>query len=362
MGLFGEVGGWIEEGYKKLTGSSGQSGGGGGGGGGFIPENEAPIPNAEGVTIPGIDGDPSVTVGGYVTPEDQLLTDAQDNAGIISAAGSAILGGGGDATTVSDIPDVITGPFDMTADQLTLQRQLAADIESPQASLANQILRTQSQREMANSAALLGSQRGVTNPALVARELAKLKATSGAELGANAAEAAIREKTAQDTMRLGKQQSLGSMFEQDRQAKIDRERIQSAQNIAQMTGEMAAAESDKDRSSEMWGNLGQGAVALGSAYMMAGSDKNIKKNVKPGDDIAEDFLNSLRAVEFNYKDPQFDGEGTWGGVIAQDVEKGPGNVMVEETPRGKQLNFKKGLSMMMAGLGNINDRLKDLEK
>lgn len=270
-------------------------------------------------------------------------------------------------TEFGPIQDLPYEPFQPSQDYTDLISQIKGDINNPVSqSLAQEILRNQANRDVKASAALLGSQRGVTNPALLAREIANIRAERGATLGGQAAEAQLREDQYNTQNRMSLQQNLAQMLESNRQSQIERERLQNAQNIAEATGAYNTEEAQKNRQSSAQqaqanrfsntlGNVGMGLATY------AASDKKLKKNISDGSKMAQSFLDSLRAIEFDYKDPQFDGEGRWGGVLAQDVEKGPGKVMVGEDERGKNLDFVKGLSLMMAGMGNLNDRVKKLE-
>jgi hypothetical protein len=81
------------------------------------------------------------------------------------------------------------------------------------------------------------------------------------------------------------------------------------------------------------------------------------------------FLDSLKAYTFRYKNPEHElkstpNGGEYLGVMAQDVESTPaGKQIVSETPEGvKVLENKPMLSAMAAGLGNLNERLAELEK
>jgi hypothetical protein len=51
------------------------------------------------------------------------------------------------------------------------------------------------------------------------------------------------------------------------------------------------------------------------------------------------------------------------GVMAQDLLKSDlGKYAVEETPKGKMVNFKKLASTLMASNAQLNERVKRLEK
>lgn len=280
------------------------------------------------------------------------------------------------------IPEVQIGGFLPDQQYTDVLNMIMGDLTKPEGeSLAQQILQNQAQKDVKSAAALLGTQRGVNNPALLARAIANISAERGAEAAGKAAESQIQEDYTKSLQRLKTQTDLAQLIEANRQARIDRERLQSNQNISQATGESNAQQAELDRQqrqdeldqqrTQQYWNTGGQIVANLLPYMLKDtpqeskyalrSDKNAKKNIKDGGEIAESFLNSLRAIEFDYKDPQFDGVGNWGGVLAQDVEKGPGKKMVGQDAGGKNIDFVKGLSMMLAGMGNLNDRVKKLE-
>lgn len=102
------------------------------------------------------------------------------------------------------------------------------------------------------------------------------------------------------------------------------------------------------------------ASALGTAAA-AMSDKTLKKKIESGDAAAQDFLDSLVAKGFHYKNTRF-GDGKQLGIMAQDLEDTPvGEQMVEDTPEGKQVNIAKGYTAIMAAQALLNKRLKALE-
>jgi len=92
-----------------------------------------------------------------------------------------------------------------------------------------------------------------------------------------------------------------------------------------------------------------------STNLMA-SDENLKKNI-------DQFVSAIKPHEYEYKNPEMDGEGTYYSPMAQELEKSKiGKSMVVETPRGKMVNYGRGLGVILAGQGYLNDRLDELEK
>lgn len=115
---------------------------------------------------------------------------------------------------------------------------------------------------------------------------------------------------------------------------------------------------------EMVSGLFGGGSSGGGASMF--SDENNKKNVHGGGPQIQLFLDSAQPHEYEYKDSVKDnplaGEGTYVSPMAQDLEKSPlGAEMVKDTPDGKVVDYGKGFGTLLAGLGDVNNRLKALE-
>jgi len=105
-----------------------------------------------------------------------------------------------------------------------------------------------------------------------------------------------------------------------------------------------------------------GGIA-GMGVTAAASDKDLKKNIRSADKEVEAFMDNIKPLKYDYKEPEVDGEGEHYSPVAQDLEKSkPGKAMIEETPRGKYVDYAKGFGTMTAALANLNKRLRDLEK
>jgi hypothetical protein len=99
------------------------------------------------------------------------------------------------------------------------------------------------------------------------------------------------------------------------------------------------------------------------------SDERAKKVDGDHRTLADAFLDYLHPASYTYKDPQDEPRqagpngGKYLGVMAQDVERAPsiGSQMVSDTPRGKVIEPKVALSAVMAGLGRLHERVKELE-
>lgn len=87
------------------------------------------------------------------------------------------------------------------------------------------------------------------------------------------------------------------------------------------------------------------------------SDERVKEDVKEFN--PSEFLDNLTSVKYRYKDPSM-GEGEQVGVMAQDLEKGAPQ-MVEDTPRGKVVDYNKAGGPLFASLADIHKRVKNLE-
>ena len=90
---------------------------------------------------------------------------------------------------------------------------------------------------------------------------------------------------------------------------------------------------------------------------MAFSDKNLKTDVEEFD--AGAFLDQLVPSKYKYKSERH-GEGEQVGVMAQDLEKGAPQ-MVIDTPEGKVVDYNKAGGPLFASLADINKRLRKVE-
>jgi Chaperone of endosialidase len=99
----------------------------------------------------------------------------------------------------------------------------------------------------------------------------------------------------------------------------------------------------------------------GGKLFAAMSDKRLKKDIRDGDDDAEELLKGLRAYTYKYRD-QKHGKGEFTGPMAQDLERSrAGRAAVIETPEGKAVHGAR-LALALAGAaGNLHRRLSKLE-
>ena len=125
-----------------------------------------------------------------------------------------------------------------------------------------------------------------------------------------------------------------------------------------------AAAANRPRSPSSMEQLGGLVQTVAPIAMMAMSDRGLKKNVRSAKDKdllssveIDGFLGTLSPKQYNYKDKNH-GEGKQVGIMAQDLEKTQlGKQMVENTPEGKQVNFGKGLGLVMTSQARLNERL-----
>jgi len=96
----------------------------------------------------------------------------------------------------------------------------------------------------------------------------------------------------------------------------------------------------------------------------ATSDERAKDKVTQADSPMAEFMDNLHPKAFNYVHgtPGEDPNHRYAGVMAQSVERSPvGKTIVEDTPDGKQLDIRHGFGTALAALGNLNQRMRQLE-
>ena len=157
-----------------------------------------------------------------------------------------------------------------------------------------------------------------------------------------------------------------------RQADEMMQQLQTQGEIQKYQEEQARKAAEEERSSMFGGGIGSaigsglGALgffvnpAVGMATMSAGgqlggafgqmvSDENMKSNVKDGNAKTRKMLDALSAKEYD-----IDGERDY-GVMAQDMPED----MVKEV--GGVKTIPEGFGKLLAGMANLNDRIKKLE-
>lgn len=109
------------------------------------------------------------------------------------------------------------------------------------------------------------------------------------------------------------------------------------------------------------GGMMQSAMAAAPMLAMM-SDERQKKDIQSGDPAIERFLDSMRAHAYKYKAGAGQDNKKHVSPMAQELEKSPvGKDLVEESPKGKMVDYSKSGPAILSSLANINTRLKELE-
>lgn len=127
--------------------------------------------------------------------------------------------------------------------------------------------------------------------------------------------------------------------------------------IAEMNSALARAQNNQSERNAL---IGAVSVVVSKIVM---SDRRAKKKIKPAKTKAQEFLDSLKAYSYEYKDPNQPGakQGEMLGIMAQDLEKTSlGKQMVLDTPTGKMVDMGQGLAALLASQAYLNDQVKNL--
>lgn len=102
---------------------------------------------------------------------------------------------------------------------------------------------------------------------------------------------------------------------------------------------------------------------VNKTFGLAASDIEAKQNIQPVANELEDFLNSLNAYSYEYKDPKY-GDGRRISPMAQEIEQTPlGKAAISTNQEGyKIVDYGKLGGTMLAGLSLLNHKYNDLEK
>lgn len=205
--------------------------------------------------------------------------------------------------------------------------------------------------------ALLDAQMGKATSAVASQAAAARGTNAGlAQRNATTQQATVSQGIVGQSDLNNKQQQLQSqtlatnLAEADRQAKIKQQSIDVGVEMGNAQNHAAVL-----------GGLISGGATAGAA--IAASDENLKKNTKSGSKEISDFLDHITAINYDYKQPEMDGEGKHTSVMAQDLEKTPdGARAVIDTERGKMVDYNQLLPTMLAAQAELNKRIKKLEK
>lgn len=257
------------------------------------------------------------------------------------------------------------GLFDIVGDILGISTDVEASKSNPNAYKSTQdprIMEAIRKRALGQATpedlALLDAQMGKATSA-VASQAASARGTNAGLAQRNATQqqaAAAQGVVGQSDLntkqnQLQAQTLATNVAEADRQAKIKQQAIDTGVEM----------QNSQNNASVLGGLISGGATA--GAAMIKASDEKLKKDIKPGKDRIEAFLDHISSFTYNYKDPAKDGQGEHTSVMAQDLEKSPdGKRAVIDTERGKMVDYNELLPTMLAAQAEINKRLKKLEK
>jgi len=219
---------------------------------------------------------------------------------------------------------------------------IEGDIAGENESLAVAQYKQAQEDALRGSMALASSTKGVSNPALLSRNIANVQDNQGQELAQQSGQMRMQER----------QNALNSMNSY----------LAAKQGVALNNAQIQnqASASQTQATSNFLSSLGQAAAAS------AASDEKLKKNIKPSSGVAsekvEEFLNALDSYNFEYKDEKH-GQGEKTGIMAQDLEKSElGKQMVRDTPEGKMVDFGQGFAAILAAQAELKDQLDSLKK
>ena len=94
------------------------------------------------------------------------------------------------------------------------------------------------------------------------------------------------------------------------------------------------------------------------------SDQNLKTDIKDATKAVDQFLSPLGTHQYQYKNPDKDGIGTFYSPMAQELEAaGPvGKSLVVNTKEGKKVDYQRGFGMALSALASHNMDIKELQK
>lgn len=92
------------------------------------------------------------------------------------------------------------------------------------------------------------------------------------------------------------------------------------------------------------------------------SDERAKTDIEPAHDEIDEMLELLSPKSFRYIDEAADGTGRITGVMAQDLELSEaGGAVVIETAEGKMLDNRKTISLLLATVARLHQRIRQIE-
>lgn len=233
-----------------------------------------------------------------------------------------------------------SGAFQMTPEAKMAERQLLDQLMNQANGTGPSVANLQYEKAVGDAMkankAVMASSRGVSNAGLLTRNVSNANADLMGDMAQGSAINKLQEQQ-------GAQGMISNV-------------VNGQRGVAAQTGiaNQQASMQERQQNMNLIGNLGAGAA-------VAFSDEDLKKDKKKGNALraVEEFLNSVEPYEYSYK-----GEDKKRlGVMAQDMEESEiGKQMVTDTPKGKVVDYGQGFSAMMAGLAEMNQRLKTIEK
>jgi hypothetical protein len=104
------------------------------------------------------------------------------------------------------------------------------------------------------------------------------------------------------------------------------------------------------------------ARSIGRGLRRLFSDENLKTNVEYGSKDIRNMLDKLEPCTYDYKDKAIDNRKST-SVMAQDLEKSKiGKTFVDDTKKGKMIDYSKMLGTVLAAQADLHKRLKKIEK
>lgn len=219
--------------------------------------------------------------------------------------------------------------------------------------------KTQQDRATANAMAMANSARGDVNPAMMQRMAMRQAADQQQAIAQQGSAARQQEALGLTNLyaNLGMQGDLANQ-----QAKQNAQGLNANVALGNVNAANSVNQANLQSKSNLLGGLISGAGTALAGPATAASDENLKKNISSGAGEIQEFLDALKAHKYEYKDKQY-GEGEFISPMAQEIEKTPvGESMVENTPKGKMVNYGKGFGAVLAAQAQLNERLKKLEK
>lgn len=257
------------------------------------------------------------------------------------------------------IPEVLGGPeklkgFNMPKNLSQAEQQMIERQAAIAAGAAPSIAELQFQKgledQLKAQQSAVASAQGVSNTGLLQRQAMLQGQQAGLDL--------TRESAA---AKLAEQRGADQMIAQQAAA---------ARGVAlqQAMANQQAATAQRQQNMQFIGNIGSSAATVAAA----GSDKNMKTNIKENKDDSSkaisEFMDAIKSYTYEYKKgakqpagkPNPDGEVK--SVMAQDLEKSDiGKQMVTDTENGKVVDYAQGMAPLFAAIAELNKRTKKLE-